>query len=164
MKRIIVAYDLNRGIGAENDLLWKRDLPADLKHFKELTVGTSLVMGRKTFESIGRALSDRENIVISSSDIAVEGIKTVRGLDEAYELAAHETISVIGGGQIYNLAVDTVDEIIATEVQAEFPQADIFFPALDPSKWYEKEASREHHDADDRNKYPFDFVTYARQQ
>lgn len=164
MKRIIVAYDKNYGIGADNDLLWKRDLPADLKHFKDLTVGTSLVMGRKTFESIGRALPGRENIVISSTDIAIDGIKTVRGLDEAYDLATHETISVIGGGQIYNLALDTVDEIVATEVQATFPQADIFFPAINTSKWHEKEASRKHHDADDRNKYPFDFVTYTRLQ
>jgi dihydrofolate reductase len=162
MKRIIIAYDQNRGIGASNDLLWLRDLPSDLQHFKELTSGNAVVMGRKTYESIGRPLLNRQNIVISRQSIEIDGVTVVSSLEEAYHVAKPDDIYVIGGGQIYELALGSVDEVVATEVQASFPQAEIFFSPLDASVWHE--VSREHHEADDRNKYPFDFVVYARQQ
>ncbi|MDB5177839.1 MAG: dihydrofolate reductase, partial [Candidatus Saccharibacteria bacterium] len=130
MKRIIVAYDKNRGIGASNDLLWVRDLPADLRHFRELTTGSTVVMGRKTYESIGKPLANRDNIVISRSPLEIEGVKTVSSLDKAYKLASTEDVYIIGGGQIYNMALETVDEVVATEVDETFPQAEIFFPPL----------------------------------
>lgn len=158
MKSIVVAYDKNRGIGAKNDLLWLRDLPADLAHFKQLTMGGSLIMGRNTFESIGRALPGRENIVVTHRPLDVVGTIPVNTLELAYE-AAHGNQFVIGGGQIYEQALPTVDVICATEVQAAFPQAEIFFAPLG-NEW--REASREHYTADSENAYDYDFVTYVR--
>lgn len=161
MKCIVVAYDKNYGIGAHNDLLWQRDLPADLKHFKDITTGHAIIMGRNTYESIGRPLPNRQNIVISRTPEAVESVTVVTGLDEAYSVVEPDrTAFVIGGGQIYSLALPTIDRIYATEIDAAFPQADIFFPPIDSSVW--KETAREHHDADERNLYAFDFVTYDR--
>ena len=158
MKSIVVAYDKQRGIGAAGDLLGQRDLPADLAHFKQLTMGGSIVMGRKTYESIGRALPGRENIVVSHGPIDATDVIAVTSLEAAYA-AAHGNIFVIGGGQIYEQAIAGVDVVYATEVQQTFPEATVFFPALDDS-WQER--AREPHVADDRNKYDYDFVTYAR--
>lgn len=161
MKAIVVAMDKKRGIGAENDLLWQRELPADLAHFKKLTTGKSVIMGRKTFESIGsRALPNRQNIVVSrKGPTGVEGVVTAASLEAAYALAQYDVV-VIGGGEIYRQALNDVGMLHVTEVAAEFPAATVFFPAIDPAVWYE--ASREHHVADERNKYAFDFVTYVR--
>jgi len=159
MKNIIVAYDKNRGIGAANDLLWTRDLPADLRHFKELTTSHSIIMGRKTYESLGRPLPNRQNIVISRDLESVEGFVVVRDLDEAYEVAEDQEIFVIGGWQIYKLAIDTVDELLVTEVDEIF-NAEVFFPEIDVHVW--RETAREHHDKDESNKYDYDFVTYSR--
>lgn len=160
MKSIIVAYDRKMGIGAENDLLWQRHLPADLKHFKELTTGHPIIMGRKTFESIGRPLPNRQNIVISRSMNPVEGIEVARSLDEAYVLANDPQVFIIGGAQIYDEAMKSADTILATEVDATFDTATVFFPQIPIEEW--KETARDHHEADEFNKYAFDFVTYAR--
>lgn len=162
MKTIVVAYDKNYGIGAANDLLWHRNLPADLKHFKDITTGGAIIMGRKTFESIGRALPDRQNIVISrDSFVAPEDVLVVNSLQAAYDAVESERETyVIGGGQIYALAMDTVDRIEATEVDAAFTQADVFFPAVDKTVW--ATTKRAHHQRDERNLYDFDFVTYER--
>jgi len=159
MKTILVAYDKNLGIGAKNDLLWH--LSADLRRFKELTTGNAIIMGRKTYESIGRPLPNRQNIVISHSPDVIQGVQVVDSLQAAYDAieAGRETF-VIGGGQIYALAMDTVDQILATEVDAVFEQADIFFPAVDKRIW--QETNRIHHEADERNAYNYDFVTYKR--
>lgn len=162
MKTIVVAYDKNYGIGAKNDLLWQRDLPNDLKHFREVTTGGAIIMGRNTFESIGRALPNRQNIVITrQSHTPVENVEFVRSLDEAYAVVepGRETY-IIGGGQIYALAISSTDQIIATEVDATFPNVDVFFPAIDKTTWQEKD--RVHHTADERNLYSYDFVTYVR--
>lgn len=160
MKAIVVAMDRKNGIGADNDLLWLRDLPADLAHFKKLTTGKTVVMGRKTFESIGRPLPDRQNIVVSrSGPTGVKGVQTAYSLETAYALAQYD-VMVIGGGQIYQQAIDDMDVLYVTEVQAEFPQATVFFPKIDKTKW--QEVSREHHEADERNKYAFDFVKYEK--
>lgn len=156
---MIVAMDKNRGIGADNDLLWLRDLPADLAHFKRVTTGGSIVMGRKTFDSIGRPLSDRQNIVLSGTPTGVKGVITAGSLKAAYAIAQFP-IFVIGGGSVYEQAMSDVDRLYVTEVDAAFPQATVFFPAIDMSVW--QETSREHHPADERNKYAFDFVVYER--
>jgi len=158
MKHIVVAYDQNRGIGAENDLLWQRDLPADLRHFKDLTIGGTVIMGRKTFESIGRALPGRQNIVVSHGAVEAEGVLAAPSLEAAYAAAKHE-VFIIGGGSIYEQSLADADAVYATEVQALFPNAGVFFPPL-PSGWVE--TVREHHEADERNKYAYDFVTYVR--
>lgn len=160
MKSIVVAYDKNRGIGADNDLLWMRDLPADLKHVRKLTLGKSIIMGRKTFESIGsRPLPDRQNIVLSRTSTGVEKVITAGSLQAAYAMAQFPIV-VFGGASVYRDALPDIDTIYATEVDADFPQATVFFPEIDMNEW--EEVSREHHEADEKNKYAFDFVVYNR--
>jgi dihydrofolate reductase len=129
-----------------------------MKHFREHTLGKSIVMGRKTYESIGRPLPDRQNIVVTRSEGQIDGIIVVHSLEEAYEAADHD-VAIIGGGEIFNQALADTEVIYATELQAEFPQATVFFPELDGS-W--QEVSREHHEPDERNKYAYDFVEYIR--
>jgi dihydrofolate reductase len=161
MKSIVVAYDQAHGIGADNDLLWQRNLPADLAHVKRITTGGSVVMGRRTFESIGRPLPNRENIVITSTPTGVVGVLSAASLESAYDLARYP-IFVIGGGTVYHqvLEDEAIDRVYATEVQATFPQATVFFPELPADKW--RETARESHAADEANAYAYDFVTYDR--
>lgn len=160
MVNIIVAYDKNRGIGANNDLLWQRDLPSDLRRFKDLTIGKTVIMGRKTFESIGRPLPGRRNIVLSKSMTPTSGIELAGSLKEAFILSGDDNIFVIGGESVFQEALFSANTIYATEVKAVFPQATVFFPVIDMSQW--QEVSREHHVADGNNKYDFDFVEYRR--
>ena len=159
---IIVAYGRNRSIGAGGDLPWGRTLPADLAHFQRLTTVGCVIMGRRTFESIGcRPLPERENIVISSRPTGVKGVLTAMNLPSALALSRYPTF-IIGGAQVYGDALKTpeIDTIYATEIDASFPDADTFFPELDMTVW--REISRVHHPADAENKYDFDFVTYQR--
>lgn len=119
-------------------------------------------MGRKTFESIGcRPLPERENIVISSRPTGVKKVLTAMNLQSALALSRYPTF-IIGGAQVYKDALDTpeIDTIYATEINAEFPNADTFFPEIDMDAW--EEVGRTHHPADDDNAYAFDFVTYRR--
>lgn len=160
MKAIVVAMDRLNGIGADNDLLWQRDLPADLKHFKEITTGGTVIMGRKTYESIGRALPGRQNIVVTRAPFEAEGIVCVTSLEEAYREASRENIYVIGGGQIYAQALDDMDRLYITYVDAEFPNATVYFPQIACEAW--TEIARDHHDADEKNKYGFDWVEYEK--
>lgn len=160
MKSIVVGYDRNRAIGAGGDLPWGRDLPADLRRVRELTLGKTIVMGRKTFESISRALPGRENIVLTRSPLDVADVIAVSSLAEAYQRASKEDIVIFGGSSVYGQALPDVDVVYATEVDAEFPGADTFFPELDEG-W--KEIARESHVADERNLYNHDFVTYAKE-
>lgn len=163
MKTIIVAFDKNYGIGANNDLLWQRNLPSDLQHFRTITENNAVIMGRNTFESIGRPLPNRQNIVISHKHLSIDGVEVADSLNEAFNLVnVDKQTFVIGGGQIYNLAIDLVDRIIATEVDAVFQQATVFFPNLNLAKW--REISRDKHFADDRNLYNYDFVVYERRK
>lgn len=156
---MVVAYDKNRGIGADGDLPWGRSLPADLANFKRLTTGGSIIMGRKTFESIGsRPLPNRENIVLARTPTGVKGALTALSLDAALALARYP-IFIIGGGRVFTEALEQADVIYATEVDAEFPDVDVFFPSIDAS-W--REVARTHHQADDKNAYDFDFVEYRR--
>ncbi len=159
MKAIVVAIDRKNGIGADNDLLWHSDLPTDLQHFKDITTGGTVIMGRKTYEGIGRALPNRENIVVSRKLHDTPGVIVVDSIENAYSLAQHN-IYVIGGGQIYAATIDDMDELFVTEVDAEFPKATVSFPTIDPSIWHE--ISREHHTKDEKNKYNFDFVHYTK--
>lgn len=162
MASIIVAYGRDRSIGAGGDLPWGRSLPADLAHFKHVTRGGCVIMGRRTFESIGRRpLPDRENIVITSRPTGVTGVLSAVSLGSALALSRYDTF-IIGGAQVYADALvhPAIDTIYATEVDAEFPAADTFFPALDMSQW--QEVSRQHHPADEDNTYDFDIVKYTR--
>lgn len=159
---IVVAYGRDRSIGAGGDLPWGRSLPADLAHFQRLTTGGCVIMGRRTFESIGsRPLPRRENIVISSRPTGVKGVLTAVNLTSALALSRYDTF-IIGGAQVYADALShpDIDTIYATEVDAVFPEADTFFPPLDMNQW--QEASRQHHPADEHNAYAFDLIVYQR--
>lgn len=159
-KSMIVAYDSNRAIGFNGDLPWGRGLPADLANFKKLTTGTSIIMGRRTFESVGsRPLPNRENIVVSSTPTGVSGVLTANSLSSAYALARYP-IFIIGGGQIYSSALKDVDIIYATEVDASFEGADTFFPELD-SSWVKE--SQTFYEQDEKNHYSFTIVKYRRE-
>jgi dihydrofolate reductase len=160
MKTSIVGFAKNMVIGNNQDMPWGHGLKDDLRHFKETTTGHAVIMGSKTYESMGRLLPSRQNIIISRKPLKVEGATIVDSLEKAYmAVEPGREAFVIGGGQIYKLAMDTIDRIIATEVEGEY-KGDVFFPAINPSVW--KEVSREHHPADERNTHAFDFVTYER--
>jgi dihydrofolate reductase len=159
MKSIIVAIDKNNGIGAANDLLWLRDVPSDLAYFKRMTTGKTIIMGRNTFDGIGKPLPNRENIVVSHRPVGMPGVITAASLESAYAMARYP-IFVIGGGRIYADALADMDRLYVTEINATFEQATVFFPAIDPTMWHE--VSREKHDADERNAYDYTFVVYDR--
>ena len=159
---IVVAYDKNRGIGTGGDLPWGRSLPADLAHFKELTTGGAIVMGRKTYESIGgRPLPNRKNIVLSTGEVV--GAIGAKNFAQALQLASEEPnqdIFVIGGERVFAEALPEVDTIYATEVDYSFSNADVFFPQINVNQW--EEISRTSQKANEQNKYSFDFVEYRR--
>ena len=160
MKYVIVAYDRNRAIGAQNDIPWIGKMKSDMQHVRDKTAGNAIIMGRKTYDSIGRALPNRQNIVVTSGQIDNPAVTVVRSIDEAYDVVEPgRDAYIFGGGQIYGAALDTVDEIIATEIDTAIDKADAFFPVLGP-QW--QQISREHHDADADNIYAFDFVTYRK--
>ncbi len=161
MKAIVVAIGKKNEIGTGSDMPWSRALPDDLKHFSSLTRGNTIIMGRGTFEHDMRSkpLPSRDNIVLTSKDIAVEGVHFVSSLTDAYKAATGD-VFVIGGGKLYASALPTVDVLYVTEIDADFPDASVFFPEISSESW--KEVSRDHHDADERNAYSFDFVTYER--
>ena len=158
----IVAVDENWAIGRQGDLLCH--LPADMKHFKETTMGHSIVMGRKTFESFPRRpLPGRQNIVITrNADWNHEGVTVAHSLEEAIAAARTDKVFIIGGAQIYEQALPLVDVLHLTMIHARWASADVFFPAIDMSQW--QEVSREHHCSDHRNAYEFDFITLKRRR
>ncbi|MBR3451827.1 MAG: dihydrofolate reductase [Muribaculaceae bacterium] len=156
----IVAVDENWAIGRQGDLLCH--LPADMRHFKQVTMGYSIVMGRKTFESFPRRpLPGRQNIVITrNAGWQYPGVTVVHSVEEAIAAAETDTVYIIGGAQVYELALPLVEVLHLTVIHARWASADAFFPALDMSEW--QEVSREHHQSDHRNAYEFDFVTLKR--
>jgi dihydrofolate reductase len=159
MIAIIVAVAENGVIGNDNRLPWH--LPDDLKRFKTLSMGKPVVMGRRTFESIGRPLPGRRNIVVSRQPgLAIEGTVVARSLDAA--LAAAGTapeVVVIGGAEIFRLVLPRTDTIHLTRVHARVA-GNVIFPELDPGEW--RETAVEHHAADERHQYAFTFVTLQR--
>lgn len=162
MKYIIVAYDQNRVIGAGGKMPWQGHLPADMRHFRELTSGNPVIMGRKTFDSIGRPLPRRQNIVVTHQDILIDGATVVGSLAEAYAAAeSDKDIYVLGGGQIYKQALDDADFVVATEIKARFEGGDTYFPELG-ADW--QVIKREDFVADEANRYDYSFVTYAKQR
>lgn len=162
MTTIVVAMGKNREIGADNQLLWH--LPKDLKHFKELTSGHPVIMGRKTFESIGKPLPNRTNIVISKKkDWFQEGILIVGSIKEAVKFARKidEDIFIIGGGTIYEQTIDLCDRLEVTQVDAEL-KADVFFPEIDKNIWLKTDEIC--HEKDEKNEFGFCFQTYHRKE
>lgn len=130
MISIIVATDISRGIGKDNKLLW--DIPEDLSHFKRTTLGKAIVMGRKTYESIGRPLPGRDTIVLTTNpEYSAEGVQIVGSIEEVLELNAHgNEIMICGGAQIYEQFLPYVDRIYLTTVYSEY-EADTYFPEVD---------------------------------
>ena len=150
----------NREIGADNQLLWH--LPKDLKHFKEITSGHPVIMGRKTYESIGKPLPNRTNIVISrKTDWFEEGILIVGSIKEALKFAKKidENIFILGGGNIYQQTIDLADKLEVTVVDAEL-KADTFFPEINAKNWQKTDEIC--HEKDEKNSYDFCFQTYLR--
>lgn len=155
---IVVAIAENYAIGKNNQLLWH--MPADLKHFKQITSGHTVIMGRKTFDSVGKPLPNRRNIIITRQDITIPGCEVVKSVGEALELCANEEeVFIVGGAEIYELSMSQTDRIYLTIIHHSF-DADSFFPEIDYLEW--KEVSREDHPADEKHKYAYSFITLER--
>jgi len=158
----LVALSNNFVIGVNNDLPWK--LKKDLQHFSAYTQNKAIVMGRKTFESIGRPLPNRKNIVISSSLESQESLEVVPNLNQAIEIAnqwnkdnsAEEEIVLIGGGYVFEESKNIVNKLVLTRVECEI-DGDVFYPQIDLSDW--KEISRESYKSDSENEYDFRIET-----
>ncbi|CAI8173524.1 MAG: Dihydrofolate reductase [Polaribacter sp. SA4-10] len=161
MITIIAAISKNNALGKDNDLIWH--LPADLKRFKKVTSGHYILMGRNTFESIGKPLPNRTSVIITrNTDYNKDGCLIANSIEQALELSKkQETVFIIGGAQVYKQAIDRdlVDQLDITLVHEEF-DADVFFPEIDPMIW--KEVSRENFMADEKNKYDFSFISYQK--
>ena len=168
MLSIIVATDLNNAIGCNNELLWH--ISEDLKYFKSVTQGHPVIMGRKTYESIGRPLPKRENIVLTRGDIPTPAIKTDSGtsfrvehsLDEAIKIAkeSQEEYFVVGGGEVYNRTFPYAQRLYITKIYAEAKDADTFFPVILPDKWQIESRSGKIHDKE--NDIDFEFLVFER--
>lgn len=159
---IIVAKAKNDVIGKDNQLVWK--LSTDLKLFKKLTTGHHIIMGRKTYESVGRPLPNRTSVVITrNKDFSLpEGHVIAYSLEEAIKICIGrhlDEVFIIGGAEIYKQAMKFADELLVTQVDA-YPEGDVFFPKIDPKIW--QMVSSEHYEKDQNNQYSFDFVVYKR--
>lgn len=156
---IIASIGKNNELGAENKLIWK--LPDDLKRFRALTLGHAVIMGRKTYESIGRPLPERKNIIITrQADYKAPGCIVVGSLDDALKAAEGDAEPfVIGGSEIYDAALPLADKLYLTFVDAE-PEADVYFPEVDVREW--KFVSKEDHPADEKHAHSFTFTVYKR--
>lgn len=155
---LIAAMARNRAIGMKGEMPWH--LPGELRHFKEVTMGKPIVMGRKTWESIGRALPGRQNIVVTRNlTLQVPGCDLAGSLDEAIGLASGDEVMIIGGGELYRQALDCADRMILTEVDCE-PQADTWFPDWDRGQW--EQISIRQEQADEKNPFAYRVVEWVR--
>ncbi len=156
---VIVAVAENNVIGKDNKLIWH--LPEDLKYFKKLTMGCPIIMGRKTYESIGRPLPGRLSIIVTrNKDFSAEGCVVVHTLQSAVEFAKnYNEIFIIGGAQLYSEAIHLADRIYYTKVHHSF-EGDVYFPSIDKNLWVLSE--RIDMKADEKNKYDYSFLTYNR--
>ena len=159
---LIAALDRNLAIGKGNALPWH--LPDDLKRFKALTLGQPVLMGRKTAQSLGRALPKRRNLVLTrGGHVPFDGMEAVASIADAKALAAAdgaEALCVIGGGEVYALALPRADVLHLTHVDTVVADADAFFPAWEPAQW--REMHREPHAADAKHAHAFEFADYRR--
>jgi dihydrofolate reductase len=154
---LVVAMDAQRGIGVDNALPWR--LPEDLAHFKRVTMGQPIIMGRKTFDSIGRALPGRRNIVVTRNpDWRHEGVEVAGSLEDAIALLGDEPASIIGGAQIFSESLDIADRMIVTHIERTY-RCDTFFPEIDPAQWAVTGREPQHSSEQDLD---FSFVTYEK--
>jgi len=161
MITVIAAIAKNNALGKDNDLIWY--LPADLKRFKKVTTGHYILMGRNTYESIGKPLPNRTTIIITrNKNYFKQGCLIAGSLEEAIELAKEEAqLFIIGGAQIYKevISKNLADQLDITLVHSEF-EADVFFPEIDTNIW--KEGTREDFKADEKNDYDYSFISYQK--
>jgi dihydrofolate reductase len=154
----VVAISENHVIGKDNKLLWY--LPNDLKHFKEITSGHTIIMGRKTYESVGKPLPRRRNIIITRQAITIEGCEVVNSIEAALALCKDEQeVFIVGGAEIYRQSLPLTDRIYLTIVHKKF-EGDSFFPEIDKTAW--KEVFREDHLPDEKNLLSYSFITLER--
>jgi len=158
---LIAAMGKGRVIGIENRLPWR--LPADMKHFRALTLGKAVLMGRKTFESIGKPLANRTNIVVTQDrQFRADGVRVAHSIEAALALAGDQAeIMVIGGASFYDQLLPRAQRLYLTEIHQDFP-GDAYFPAWSAEQW--REIAREDHAPDDANPYPYSFITLERCQ
>lgn len=157
---ILVAVSENNVIGVDNQLPWH--LPVDLKYFKQLTVDHSIIMGRKTFESIGKPLPNRRNLVITGNgNWQQEGVERFASIQEALATCNHEQeVFIIGGGMIYKESIELADKLYITRVRTRVEHGTAFFPEIDPDAW--RLISETEHLADEKNKFSCLFEVYER--
>ncbi len=156
---LVAAMDRNRAIGRDNQLPWR--LPDDLQRFKALTVDQTILMGRRTAQSLGRALPHRRNLVLTrSGQVPYAGMEAVASLDEARRRAGAAALYVVGGGEIYALALPHAGLLHLTLVDCAIERADAYFPAFDQGEW--RPCWRAQHAADGRHAHAFEFVDYRR--
>ena len=156
---LVAALDRRQAIGRGNALPWH--LPDDLKRFKALTLGKPVLMGGNTARAIGRVLPGRRNLVLTRAPQSpVQGMQVVRSLDEAIHAAADDELMVIGGGEVYALALPRASQLNLPLVDTVVADADAFFPSWRAAEW--REVSRTAHAADDRHAFAFDYVDYRR--
>jgi dihydrofolate reductase len=154
----VVAIAQNHAIGKDNKLLWH--LPNDLKHFKNITSGHTVIMGRKTYDSVGKPLPNRRNIIITRQQIEIPGCEVVNSIDAALALCAdEEEVFIVGGAEIYKQAMPLTDKIYLTIVHQDF-DGDTYFPEIKANIW--KETERKDHQPDDRHALPYSFITLER--
>lgn len=150
----------NRVIGCNNQLPWH--MPADLKRFKQLTLNKTVIMGRKTFESIGHALPDRENIIIThQKDYSANHCKIAHSLKDALSLSSHQDVFIIGGQTIYEQALSIANQLFITLID-ETISGDTFFPEIQKEKW--QLISNEKHERDEKNQYAYEFLIYQKKE
>lgn len=156
---IVVAIAENNAIGKDNQLLWH--LPADLKHFKQVTTGNTIIMGRKTFDSIGKPLPNRRNIVMTrTTGLQIQGVEVTANIEDALaRCAAEEEVFIIGGAEIYKSTMDITNRIYLTRVHQSY-EADAFFPEIDFNLWNETDIEK--HLPDEKNHVAYTFSTLSR--
>jgi len=158
---LVVAMDRNRVIGRGGDLPWR--LPDDLKQFKQTTLGHTILMGRRTWDSLGRPLPGRDNWVLSrSSEFSPQGARVFASLDDALAAFEGDELMVIGGGELYKQALPRARRLYLTEVDTEVADGDTWFPAFDPADF--EELACVGHGADERHAWPFRFRTLQRRE
>ncbi len=157
---LVAALDENRLIGSDNGMPWY--LPADFRHFKKITMGKPVIMGRKTFESIGKPLPGRQNIVISRSGFVAEGVSSVDSIDAALKLVANiDEVMIIGGANIYQQMIGLADRLYLTHVNAVC-EGDAWFPDLVLSEWDVTNETKV--ESDEKNNFSFRIVSYERKK
>ncbi|MDD5570620.1 MAG: dihydrofolate reductase [Bacteroidales bacterium] len=156
---IIVAVAENNVIGKDNKLIWH--LPADLAHFKSITMGHHIIMGRKTFESIGKPLPGRTSVIITKQkDYKADGCIAVSSLEEALKVAVNDAeVFIVGGAEIYRQSIDVAGKIYFTKVYESF-EGDVFFPEIDMNKW--KISSKTNFFPDEKNKFKYSFIIFVK--